>query len=420
MKTGTDTAVQEQPGPVASLLEGFLDEKDLNELNDIGKGAAPAKHEPKKQVAQAKNEAADPEEEEQESEEEADEKSEAKKTDKKADKQDVKSKKDKDPEEEEEEESEEEEEELPEQKNKFGIRVGGKKDDKKASKLNIKSFDELPSVLKSKYGQDIKDVKALPKFLETVDKWRSDSQNLDKVSKEKDNAIAVFENLPPELLNAVKLHYNGQDFRNAFDSNIKLDFSKSVDKHEPKNLVNAFYPGEFTDDDFESDEPSRELKIAIKASEKEYNLEKQTREQRAKNQVDQAERKSKAYTASVKSSVSALKSAFPEMAQDVQADVEHTLSSGALMSEFFNPDGTYKPTAAKALMLARHGEELIEELMKIAELRGESNANEEMVKRSPSKPKQKNGASKDPAEGKEVTDRIDKLLPKELFNKRTF
>jgi hypothetical protein len=408
------------PSMVEDLLGGLVESQTLAELQAIEKSKTTPPGDDKKPKKEEKPEGGkkpegkqpDPEEEEEEESEEEEEK-------KPAGKEKKENKKVEPEEEEEESEDEEEEEEAHQLNNKFGIKLGKKDDKKSGSKLEIKSFDELPKVLKTKYGQDIKDVKALPKFLETVDKWRADSQNLDKVTKEKDNAIAVFEQLPPELLDAVKMHYEGKDFRSAFENNVKLDFSKPVDKQKPKALVNAYFPGEFTDEDFDADEQSKELKIAIKASEKQYNTDKTTREQRAKDHVELAERKSKAYKESIKSSVTALKSAFPDMPADVQSNVEHTLSSGALMSVFMNPDGTYKPQAAKALMLANHGEELIEQLMQIAEKRGESYANEEMVKRSPAKPKDKKGGKSTP-ERKEVTDAVNELLPPGLVTKRTF
>lgn len=406
---------------LGGLLDGLADSKTLEDLKGIERGRVNApgddgknnkKEAPDKPVKDKK-----PVQQEEEPEEEEIEEEEPASKGKKSEKKDTKGEKEEDEEQEEEEDQPEDE---PVLNNKFGIKIGGKKEEKKSSKLEIKSFDELPTLLKTKYGQEVKDPKALPKFFETVDKWRSDSQNLDKVTKEKDNAIAVFEQLPPELLDAVKMHYQGHDFRKAFEGNVKLDFSKPVDKHKPQSLVNAFFPGEFTDEDFEAEEVSRELKIAIKASEKEYNLEKNTREQRAKDHVNEAKRKSEAYKESVKGSVTALKSAFPDMAADVHADVEHVLSSGALMGEFFNPDGTYKPHAAKMFMLAKHGEELIEQLMQIAERRGESNANEEIVKRSPNKPKDKKGGSKESSVRKEVEDTVEKLLPQGLMNKRVF
>ncbi len=413
---------------VEDLLGGLVESATMTELKEIEKNKSQDPGDTKKEEPAAKEKKTDinqsekkeDSEEEEDSDDSADK---AKKEDKKSKEAKVEKPKsekaDPEDEEEEDESEEEEEEDQPELKNKFGIKLE-KKQDKKSAKLDIKSFDDLPSVLKTKYGQEIKDIKALPKFFETVDKWRSDSQSLEKVTKEKDNAIAVFEQLPPDLLDAIKMHYDGQDFRKAFEGDAKIDFSKPVEKHKSKALVNAFFPGEFTDEDFEAEEVSRELKIAIKASEKEYNTEKSAREQRAKNHVENAKRKSEAYKASIAGSVSALKSAFPNMAEDVRADVEQTLSnSGALIGEFFNPDGTYKPHAAKMFMLAKHGEDLIEDLMAIAQRRGESSANEEIVKRAPKTPKDKKGGDKTP-ERKEVTDTVNELLPQGLVNKRTF
>lgn len=407
---------QENPryNRVEDLLSGLVEQETLSEIkSEMEKTpTTPKPEKTEKKAPAAKNEKVDPptntEDEEEQEEEEQEEENEEE--DDQPEGKAAKSAKNG--------EEDKEEKELPELNNKFGIKIH-KKEEKKGAKIDIKSFDELPSVLKSKYGQDIKDVKALPKFLETVDKWRSDSQSLDKATKEKDNAINIIQNLPPELFDAVKMHYDGQDFRKAFEGNVKLDFSKAVDKQKPQSLVNAFYPGEFTDEDFEADEPSDKLKIAIKASQKEYNSEKTAREQRAKNHIETADRKDKAYKQSVQSSVNALKSAFPDMLPDVQSDVEHTLSSGALINEFFNSDGTYKPEAAEMLMLAKHGKEVISQLMEIAQLRGESKANEEIVMRSPSTPKGKKGVKPEEIR-KEVTETVEKLLPKSLMAKKTF
>lgn len=407
-----DIVIAEQPSRISSLLDGFISEQTSVELQEIEKGkAAPLKKEESKKEPADKKAKDEPKkekeeiepEEKQEEEEEEEENSDSEKKSQKGNGK-----------------KEEEKEEEIEISNKFGIKLNKKEDKKGATKLDIKTFDELPAVLKSKYGQEIKDPKGLSKFFESsVDKWRSDSQSLEKVTKEKDNAIAIFEQLPPELLDAVKMHYDGQDFRKAFEGSTKIDFSKPVGKHKPEILVNTFFPGEFTAEDFEADEPSKELKFAIKASEKEYNSEKTAREQRAKTHVEQAQRKNEAFKTSVKSSVTALKVAFPDMAADVLADTEHTLSSGAIMSDFFNPDGTYKQNAAEMFMLAKHGKELIEQLMEIAQRRGESSANEEMVRRSPDKPKDKRGGKETPIR-KEVAAEIENFLPSGLVKKNTF
>lgn len=398
------------PGSMADLLGGLIEEKTVVDLHNIDKSkivAAKEEKKPgsKKPAGEEKPVEEDPEQEEEEEEDPADEQEEEEEESEEEDApEDKKTKKSK--------------KEEPELKNKFGIKLN-KKEEKKGPKIDIKDFSELPSVLKSKYGQEIKDVKDLPKFFEAADKWRADSQQLEKVKSEKDNAVAIFEGLPDEMLEAIKLHYAGEDYKKVFESGPKLDFSKDVEKQDIKKLVNAFYPGEFKDEDFEADEQPKELKIAITASKKEFNSQKTAREQRAKDQVEKAQRQSEAYKNSVSGSVKFLKTAFPDMAQDDLAEVEQTLSSGQLMSKFLNPDGTYKPEAAKKLMLAEYGEELIEQLMKIAAKRGESEANEEIVERASGKPKGKNGAKPEKIR-KEVTEKVEKLLPQGLYNKRTF
>jgi hypothetical protein len=323
-------------------------------------------------------------------------------------------------EEQEEEEGQEEEIEIPD--NKFGFK---KKKKEVKKEIKIEKFDDIPSVIKSKYGQDIKDPKVLAKFFEkSVDKWRADSQNLEKVSKElnevkaqKDNAISLFENMPSDLLEATKAHYRGEDYKKYLNQG-SLDFTK--EKHSTKALVNHYFKGEFTDDDFEAEEKSKALIIAEKESIAKYEAEKKDREQRAKLHVEQAEKKTKAYAASVKSSVEALKKDFPDMAADVIEDINSTLSSGQLLSKFFNSDGTLKPTAAKMLALAEHGESFIAQLMEVAERQGESQANERFVDRARKKPvaSKKHGATEKVR--KEVAEKIEELIPSQIVGKRTF
>ena len=306
--------------------------------------------------------------------------------------------------------------------NKFGIKI--KKDKEKAPKqVTIEKFDDIPTVLKSKYGHEVKEAKDLSKFFDTADKWRKDSQELAKVSKEvetikkeKDNAIAVFENLPSELLEAVKAHYNGEDYKKVILESKGLDFKKET--HSTKDLVNYYFPNEFTDEDFENPD-LRELKIAEKAAIDKYKSDKAARELRAKEQVEKAQLKTKAYQASVNSSVDHLKSSFPDMTPDVIEDIKSTLSSGSLFGEFYNQDGTLKPNAAEMLALAKHGKDFISQLIEIAQRQGESAANEELLDRANKTPRSRNSKGTE-VPRKEVTDMVNDLLPDAVVSKRTF
>lgn len=394
---------------VAGLLEGLVDHDILTDLVKIEKRVAnnePEKKEASEKKAPVKKETVVHEHEE--SEEDNDQDAEGQEEFLEDGKKNPDFKKS---------ENKKEKKEIEIADNKFGVKIKPK--EKEKATLDIESFDELPKVLKQKYGQDIKDVKGMTKFFETADKWRSDSQNLEKITKEKDNAIAVFENLPADLLEDVKAHYRGEDYREAREKTPKLDFSKPAEKQDLKKLVNAYFPGEFKEEDFDSDEKSKELAIAEKASIKQYNTDKATREQRATQEIEKAATRTKAYKASVNSSVEALKKDFPDMTADVISDIKETLSSGSLVSIFFNNDGTAKPNSAKMLALAQHGEYFIGQLMEIARRQGESEANEEVVERGNTKRKPGNGKGQEGVR-KEVEDRIEDLIPRAVVGKRTF
>ena len=403
------------------LLGGLVDKSILAEV-----ATAEQAYNEKIAGGKGKNEGEDEQEQEEQEEEQEEVKDPKKKEEVKDDKN-----KDKKEEQEEEEESEEEEEQEEEESedeellgaNKFGFKT---KKEKKKEPLNIESYEKLPDAIKKKYGQDIKDVKGLSKFLEkSVDKWRADSQNYDKVTKdlekvkaEKDNALAVVENLPSDILDMAKAFYAGEDYKKLFDGKHTLDFTK--EKHSAKDLLNYYFPGDFTQADFDAEEEPKEMKIAKKAAIDKYNTEKTTREQRAKTHVEQAATKNKAFLASVTSSVDSLKKDFPEMTPDVIDSVKSTLSGGLLVSKFYNPDGTLKPTAAKMLALAEHGEEFINQLMEVATKRGESRINEEIVDRARKKPAGSKKGGENQGVRKEVTEKIKDLLPDGVVSKRIF
>jgi hypothetical protein len=94
-----------------------------------------------------------------------------------------------------------------------------------------------------------------------------------------------------------------------------------------------------------------------------------------------------------------LKDSFPDLNDSETAELSRIMESGEINSLFMNPDGTYKPEAAKMLMLAQHGEPLIKQFMTIAEKNGETKANEELLSRGSDKPKPHKGGGSKKANG---------------------
>ena len=149
----------------------------------------------------------------------------------------------------------------------------------KKSDIVIETPEQILQVVKSEFGQDIKDIKGLPKFIESAKKWRADSQKVESIEKENSQFKKLWEeDLPQEFLDAATMHLQGKDFREAFANIPKFDFSKKAEKQDKSELVNHYFPGKFAKEDFDEKEPSQALEIALQASIDKFNVEKQTRE----------------------------------------------------------------------------------------------------------------------------------------------
>lgn len=292
----------------------------------------------------------------------------------------------------------------------------------KTSDIQIDKFEQIPDVIKQKFGQDIKEAKDLPKFFETAQKWRADSQALEKVKEENSDYKGLLESQPPEIIEAMKLHAKGEDFTKAFTSRPKFDFSKDAAKQNPEDLVNHYFPNKFTPEDFKEDKPSPALEIAISASMKEYNSEKVAKDNQTRLVYENVKKSQETFANSVASSVSALSQDFPDVDQDSLNEIEGYLKGGPqqILSLFMNKDGTMNKDAAKRILMAKHGESQIEYMMGLASNITETRTNEEILSRGADKP----GIHKKPSGNKtqeidpEIQKRIDEV--KKTAKKKTF
>lgn len=273
-----------------------------------------------------------------------------------------------------------------EQKSVLGIKKPG---DKKQAEIVIENPDQILEVIKSKFGQEYKSINETPKFFETAQKWRSDSQSLEKVQKEHENMINLIEGLPPEFINGIKMYYNGQDYMPAFKDKAAFNFSLPVEKQDKTALVKHYFPGKFTDEDFSEEEPSDKLEIAIQAAQDKYNYTKQSLDSKRAEVEINATKRLEALKNSVSGSVNHLKQSFPDVEQDAVQDIASSLEGGIhkLAELFYNSDGTVKAEAAEMLLMAKHGKSEISKMMDIAANQAESRVNEELVTRGADSPK---------------------------------
>lgn len=273
-------------------------------------------------------------------------------------------------------------EEETEEESVLGIKTPGKKT------TDILAVIEKPEdflgIIKKDFGQDYKELKDISPFIESTKKWRKDSQDLAKVKTEHDNIIAILDATPADILEAIKLHHTGEDYMNAFKNRPAFNFNIPVEKQSIEELVNHYFPGKFTPEDFKEETLPPALEIAISASKDKYNYTKTARDNESAMREQNAAARLESIKASVQGSLNYLTQSFPDANQEVAKTISSTLEGGIqkVAEMFYNSDGTVKQDAAEKLMLAIHGKSEISRMMKIAEKRAESKTNEDLVTRS--------------------------------------
>lgn len=282
----------------------------------------------------------------------------------------------------------------PSKQGKLGLQLPGTK---KGADVIIEKPEQILGVVNTKFGMDIKEVKDLPKFFEQANQWRSDAQNLKKIQSDFEDLQGSIKSLPIEFVEAIDLFVTGQDYTAPFKQKSKFDFNVPAEKQDMKSLVNHYFPGKFTDEDFKEETPSAALEIAITASQDKFSVEKKNYDGKRASVMEKTSKDLESLKASVTSSVSQLKKDFPNIDVDTLKEVETIFEGGpqGVANIFFNKDGTVKPEAAKMAFMAKYGDEEIQVMMENAARNAESKTNEEILTRGADgrKPVQKNAGS---------------------------
>jgi hypothetical protein len=266
---------------------------------------------------------------------------------------------------------------------------GFDKKKKEAEQIVIENPEQILGVIKTKFGQEFKNISELPKFFENVNKWRNDAQKAEEHKQLASQYEEIVNNLPPEIHQSIKAFYDGEDYSKPFTNKPKFDYSKPAEKQDVKELVNHYFPGKFTEEDFKDETKSAALEIAEESAITKFNLEKKEIDDQRAKATDKANKQIESLKASVIGSVNHLKQSFPDASEKDVLDIQKTLEGGAkkLLSFFFNEDGTYTQDAAEKLMWAINGKQEVEILLGAATSQAESKVKEEIVSRSSDKAK---------------------------------
>jgi hypothetical protein len=314
-------------------------------------------------------------------------------------------------EEEENEEENEEEEDDENDNNPLLKTVKGKKGNKK-TEVVFENFDQIKAHSKKALGIEVKTEKDFNKVFSSALKWREDAQELPAVKEKLEKMENVFNEMPAPLLDSIKAFFEGDsDWDKHVVSKPKFDFTKSADKQDKKALVNHYYPNKFTDADWAEETPPQALEIAIQSSQTQYNVDKRDIEKDSADRVEKSKLRIAAVKTSIDSSLTTLKSSFPDLDAKGIKEISKVLESGDINSLFFDKNGAYKTDAAERVLLALYGKETIKSMMKVSAKRAESATNEDILSRGANKPRaQKGGGSQKGVVDEKTKKAIDVLV----------
>lgn len=258
--------------------------------------------------------------------------------------------------------------------------------------FDLTSMEGIQSYFKENYGAE-----SIQEGIKLASSSKKAVAEVEALTKQNDEIQDFLVGLPEKIYNAMETHYKGGDWEAELaQANSKVDFTKPVTSIDEVDLVNHYYPGDFSADDFLSKGTDEVLQKAISIAKKSF--ERDARGVAADKQALTARmnEKAEAVKSSVDRSISQLKKTFPEISDNAVRKIQKSMVTGDYKSIFFNADGTFTPEAAKSIALALYGDQ---EIRKSARGQARQEANQQVadvISRGSDKPRQTGGSGSNP------------------------
>lgn len=316
-------------------------------------------------------------------------------------------------------EKKEEKKEAEEKESSLKIKspiFGGEKElgaKKKTEAPKLEVAADVNKYIKEKTGVD--DIQTLvDNFSETREKL----SNFDKVEAEKKNLEEIFQKMPTELYQGIEAWTQGKDWKSPILSKPNLDFTKGLENQNEKDLVESYYPGQFSKeewDDYNSDDKDpgveKAINLAIRTAKEQFTLDKGKMDDYRTNQLTQAEEFNKKMATSVDKSLEHLKGSIEGIDDGYIKQIKNDLNIAKLNELFLNSDGTFKEDAALKITMATQGYDLLEQYKTIAKHTSQTEERQEILDRTPKTPKPTT-KKEDKGEGvrPEIQQQLDELM----------
>jgi len=230
---------------------------------------------------------------------------------------------------------------------------------------------------------------------------RAAAQEAGELKNFKKDIEGTFEKMPEDLLQSFTAWTKGEDYKAPLLQEAGIDFNKPAEKQDTKALINKFFPGQFTEEDFTNnteETPNPAIKIAEAASLDKFKTIKSQRETAAQAKIDSQKLYKQAFDASVEASVSRITEELPYYTDKapipvIQSEMSklYQLRGTVLEPYFLDADGKALPGAAARLAMLKDGQSIIKAIVGRESSKAASKALEEVVTRGADAPSQTAG-----------------------------
>lgn len=289
----------------------------------------------------------------------------------------------------------------------------GEKSEETSQERNFSGFEDFTPFIKEKFGYDNPN-----DFVSAFEKLSGIEQDFSNTKGQLERLQNDVNALPPDIHDAILSWSKGEDYTQVFAQK-RLNYNLEPQDIEQDKIIGHYFPNEMAQ--IQSDEFQERLNdgdtIAKGYKERLYNeavakfrSEKESVKTKASEYQRQAEERGRKFNESVSNAMSEYDKKYPNSTRVYRDAVHKALINRELDGLLYNPDGTYTARAAELYVEMTQGEDLRNQLIRQAEERATSRANEQIISRQSGSPRLKGGGAPESEIRPEVQEYIDGIV----------
>ena len=265
-------------------------------------------------------------------------------------------------------------------------------------------------------------------FESKLKEYRETSAQVGELKDKVENNDNLFAQMPKDMYNSVVAFFNNEEDWRKHVSDKGIDYTQDFNSISKEEILNTFFPNEFSADDWEeyNDEDGdtnvkKAIDIALRNASGEFESKKN---EIMSYQSEVSNRQAKSMESignSINNTLKNLPSQMQGLSESYVKSIESKIRNNEILSLFYEQDGTLKPDAAHRLILAQDGSNLLEQYSNLYKVQAKNEATQEILDRSSDAPnKTQGGSSTASGAGKSAVQQNIDRMTETFVKKQTF